>query len=296
MHLKQPEALQKGVKSCGELRTLPPLTALTCAALVALFVPTFYKLFSFGWDNADYSHGPLVLGAFFWLLWKGRDRLKLQAHDGVNPFSFATLLFGLVCYAVGSMHGSMAIEAFAVVPVLLGAAGFLFGVRGRRALFFPVLFLLFLVPPPLVFTDMVTAPLKMLVATAAAACLKMAGFMVARNGAVIMINDYSIVVGDPCSGLRSLVALLAVGALYARTTTGSAVKKTTLFLSIVPISVLANIVRLILLCLITVYLGEAAAEGFLHGFSGFLLFGISIVCLVVLDAAMEWRVSRDRKE
>ncbi|UFS68825.1 exosortase [Geomonas sp. RF6] len=296
MQLKQSEAVQKGLATIGQLREIPLLTGVTYAAIIALFIPTFYKLFSFGWDNADYSHGPLILGAFFWLLWQRRDALKFRGSDEMNIFSFFTLLVGLACYAVGSMHGSMAIEAFSIVPVLLGATGFLFGKEGRKALLFPVIFLLFLVPPPLAFTDMLTAPLKMLVANASATLLKVAGYMVTKNGAVIIVNDYSIVVGDPCSGLRSLVALMAVGALYAQMQAGSALKKGALFLSVIPISIVANIVRLILLCLISVYLGEAAAEGFLHGFSGFLLFAVSVVCLVLTDAAMEWRPAHDRKK
>jgi exosortase len=271
----------------GQLRYMPPLTAVSCFALVALFVPTFYKLFSFGWKNADYSHGPLVLAAFVWLMWRRRESLRFSADDGSNILPLLTLLFGLVCYALGSMHGSMAIEAFAIVPVFLGASGFLFGKTATKAILFPALFLFFLVPPPLVLTDMLTSPLKMFVATASAALLKLAGYAVSRNGAVILINDYTIVVGDPCSGLRSLIALMAVGALYAQLQASSRLKRSVLFLSVIPISILANIVRLIMLCLITCYLGEAAAEGFLHGFSGFLLFVISLVCLVLVDVAIE---------
>jgi exosortase len=141
---------------------------------------------------------------------------------------------------------------------------------------------------------MLTSPLKMLVAAASAWLLKLAGYIVSRNGATILINDYSIVVGDPCSGLRSLISLMAVGAMYAYLQNISSLKKTVLFVSIIPISIIANIVRLIMLSLITLYMGEAAAEGFLHGFSGFLLFVIAMVCLVILDALMERGTKHDR--
>ena len=406
---------------------LPRLSVLTCLALAALYLPTFWKLFSFGWDNADYSHGPLVLGAFLWLLWRGRETLIgaasgsggaetdpvpaqpcaapaecaapvecataavecatasveyaaapagyaahpdssfpypeccLPTQDSSSPYppppltgggrgvgeaangvgngafpptptlprkgggslmregslmgggsllgggsmlaggsflaggsvlgaaSLLLLIFGLACYAIGAGHGSMAIEAFSVVPVLLGAGGYLFGRSFLKELMFPACFLLFLVPPPLVLTDLLTAPLKMLVATASAALLKGAGFLVSRNGATILMSDYSITVGDPCSGMRSLIALMSIGALYAHLLQTSAVKKTVLFCSTIPISVLANVVRLIALCLITFYLGEAAAEGFLHKFSGFVLFAVSLVSLFLLDVALHRR-------
>ena len=283
------------VREMAKLAALPRLTAITCLAVAALFVPTFYKLFSFGWDNADYSHGPLVLGAFFWLLWRKRAALDPAADDdGFSILSLVLLLFGIACYAIGSMHGSMAIEAFSVVPVLIGAAGFLLGTRVMKELLFPACYLLFLVPPPLVLTDMLTSPLKMFVATTSAWLLKAAGYLVTRNGATILMDDYSIIVGDPCSGMRSLIALMSVGALYAYLLQTSNLKKWVLFCSTFPISVMANIVRLMMLCLITFYLGEAAAEGFLHKFSGFVLFAVSLTSLVLLDIVMHRRIRGER--
>ncbi|RNC73205.1 MAG: exosortase/archaeosortase family protein [Desulfuromonadales bacterium] len=273
----------------GFIKGVPPLTAVTYLALGGLFVPTFHKLSTYGWKSADYSHGPLVLMAFFWLMWKKRDVLQVAADDDFRVVPLILLLFGLACYGAGSIHGSMMVESFSIIPIFLGTTGFLLGAKAARSVLFPSLFLSFLVPPPVVFTDMLTSPLKMLVATASSRLLEMAGYLVSRNGATILINDYSIVVGDPCSGLRSLISLMAVGALYAYLQDSSNLKKTVLFLSIIPISIIANIVRLIMLALITLYMGEAAAEGFLHGFSGFLLFVIAMVCLVVLDALMERR-------
>jgi exosortase len=335
------------VRGAAKLTGLPPLTRLSCLAVTALFVPTFYKLFSFGWNNADYSHGPLVLAAFCWLLWQKRNALLAHPHPclpleregaqtsplpegegqggGTQPeaalkqnqrqippvppsqrggrvgsgradkgalfdaATFALLLFGAACYGIGSVHGSMAIEAFSMVPVLLGTAGFLLGKRILKALLFPVLFLLFLVPPPLVVTDLMTAPLKMLVATASASLLKTIGYLVTRSGATILMSDYSITVGDPCSGMRSLIALMSVGALYAHLLQSTRVKKGVLFLSTIPISVFANVVRLMVLCLITYHFGEAAAEGFLHKFSGFVLFVVSLVSLFLFDLALHRR-------
>jgi exosortase len=274
--------------------TPAPLAAVTWLAVAALFLPTFFRLFSYGWESADYSHGPLVLAAFFWLLWRKREAVFGAADQGTNLWSLLLLLFGFACYATGSIHGSMMIESFAMIPVLLGSTRFLLGRQAFRALFFPICFLAFLVPPPVVFTDMLTSPLKMLVATASASLLKLAGYLVSRNGATILMSDYSIIVGDPCSGMRSLISLMSVGALYAYLQPTSKLKKLALFFATIPISIMANIVRLMLLCLITYHLGEAAAEGFLHKFSGFLLFVVALASLVVLDIMMNRRVAHER--
>lgn len=279
----------------GDLRTggsslsrLPsPFSLLTYSALVALFVPTFYKLVTYGWDNADYSHGPLILVAFLWLLWRNRDFLQGEADESVHLGSLGLLLFGLFCYTVGSIFSSMVTESFALIPVFIGVTGFLFGKRGVQRVLFPALFLIFLVPPPSFIIDMVTAPLQLLVATASGFLLKTAGYLVSRNGVILHVGDYNIIVGEVCSGLRSLISLMAVGAIYAYLQNISNLKRAVLFLSIIPISIIANIFRLIILSLITHYFGEAAGQGFFHNFSGFILFLVTIVCLVIVDAMLD---------
>lgn len=106
------------------------------------------------------------------------------------------------------------------------------------------------------------------------------------------MGDYSIVVGDACSGLRSLTSLMAVGAIYAYLQKISNLKRFVLFLSIIPIAIAANIIRFLLLALITYYFGEATGQGFFHNFSGILLFAIALISLVILDAMIDRRSSK----
>ena len=268
-------------------RLTSPLTLLTYLAFMALFVPTFYKLFSYGWKNADYSHGPLILMAFFWLLWRNRDFLRGQADGSLHPWSLTLLLFGLFCYSFGSIFSSMVTESFAMIPLFIGMTGFLFGKQAIKQVLFPTGFLLFLVPPPGFVIDLITAPLQLLVTTVSAFLLKTAGYLISRDGVILHIGDYTIIVGEVCSGLRSLISLMAVGAIYAYLQNISNLKRSILFLSIIPISVIANIFRLIILSLITHYFGEAAGQGFFHNFSGLILFIVAIVCLVIVDALLD---------
>jgi len=250
-------------------------------------VPTFYRLFTYGWKQSDYTHGPLILLVFLWLVWRSRDFFSLPGDDRLQPGFLALFLFGLVLYAFGVTNRVMMFEAGSLVPVLLGASGFLHGRAAARMMFFPAAYLIFLVPPPLFFIDFVTSPLKRFVAAASEPLLAMLGYPVSRNGVLLFIGDYSIVIGDACSGLRSLVSLLAVGALYAWPKHLSAVKKSVLFLSIIPIAVAANIVRLVLLALITYYLGDSAGQKFFHEYSGFFLFLFSLMSLVVVDVLLD---------
>lgn len=127
----------------------------------------------------------------------------------------------------------------------------------------------------------------MMVASTSELLLRFAGYTISRNGAILFMGDYSIVVGDACSGIRSLISLMAVGTVYAYFQKISNIKKSVLFLSIIPISIIANIIRLVVLALITYYFGEAAGQGFFHNFSGILLFVIAMISLVILDTLLD---------
>lgn len=268
------------------------LKYVTYLALAALFAPTFYKLFSYGWKQADYSHGPLILIAFFWLLWRNREFLLTPADNKAHPLFLSLLVAGLLFYVFGAVQKTILFESFSLIPIFIGTTGFLLGRRSAKAVLFPASFLIFLVPPPLFLIDMITSPLKQLVSVASTTALQTAGYIVSRNGVTVSIGDYSIIVGDACSGLRSLISLMAVGAIYAYMQKISGLKKTVLFLSIIPISIAANIIRLIALALITYYFGESAGQGFFHNFSGFLLFIVALASLVILDVLMDRGVGR----
>ena len=252
----------------------------------AIYIPTFYRLFSYGWKFADYSQGPLVLLAFLWLLWRQRRVLRMPADGGAHPFFLLFLALGLFAYVFGARERAITIESASMVPVLIGAVGFMSGGEAARGILFPALFLLFLVPPPLFMIDMLTSPLKNMVTAASAVFLRDIGYAADRDGVLLNIGDYTLVVGDACSGMRSLVSLMSVGALYSYVQKMPGSKRVLLFLSVLPISVAANTARLVALALITYYFGESAGQGFFHEFSGFFLFVVAVSCMFALEAAM----------
>lgn len=273
--------------SYDTLNNVNYMKVITYFFLVIIYVPTFYKLFSYGWKQADYSHGPLILLAFLWLIWKKREFFVVTSDNKAHPVALSLLLFGLLLYAFGSIQRTIVLEAFSLIPVFIGTTGFLLGRDALRHIIFPAFFLVFLVPPPLFLIDMLTSPLKMMVASTSELLLRFAGYTISRNGAILFMGDYSIVVGDACSGIRSLISLMAVGTVYAYFQKISNIKKSVLFLSIIPISIIANIIRLVVLALITYYFGEAAGQGFFHNFSGILLFVIAMISLVILDTLLD---------
>src|SRR4030042_2142863 len=165
------------------------LKAGTYSLLVALYIPTFYKLFSFGWKQTDYSHGPLILLVFLYLIYRKRNVFTTTPDSRVHLFSFSLLFFGSIMYALGAIHRVVMIESFSLIPVFIGTTGFLMGTEAFRQVLFPAAFLIFLVPPPLFFIDMLTSPLKMFVAGVSEFLLKFAGYTLNRNGVILFIGD-----------------------------------------------------------------------------------------------------------
>ena len=254
-------------------------------SVAAIYVPTFRKLFSYGWRLADYSQGPLVLAAFLWLLWRQKEVFYDPVDDDAHPFFLALMACGLLIYLFGQAERALVIESLSMVPVFIGTAGLLFGGAARRVLF-PALYLVFLVPPPAFMADMITSPLKKFSTAASVFILRSAGYAASRTGVLLRVGDYMIVVGRACSGMRSLVALMAAGALYAYLRKAPAPKKIFLFASVLPISIGANVARLVAMALLTYHFGEAAGRGLPHEFLGLVVFAAALACLFGLEEAV----------
>jgi exosortase B len=250
-------------------------------------VPVFDNLAARYWRTDDGGHGPIVLAVIGWLVWRDRAVLAAPAQYPVRLAGFAVLLAGLLVYVLGRSQQIALLEISALVPIL---AGVLLAMRGRealRALWFPLLFVAFMVPLPGVFIDSLTGPLKQQVSEIAEHLLYAAGYPVARSGVLIMIGAYQLLVADACAGLHSMFSLSALGALYMYLTARpSVMHKAIMLASILPIAFLANVVRVLLLLLITYHFGDAAGQGFLHGATGMVLLLIALSGLIALDAAL----------
>jgi exosortase B len=174
-----------------------------------------------------------------------------------------------------------------MVPVLLGAILIFFGAAVARHLWFGFFFMCFMVPLPGSLVDAATQPLKMAVSYSAENVLFFLGYPIARSGVVLLIGQYQLLVADACSGLNSLFTLEALGLLYLNVMRHeSAFRNVLLALLIVPISFVSNVTRVIVLALITYHMGDEAGQGFLHGFSGMVLFICGLLLIISLDTLL----------
>ena len=257
------------------------------AGLCALYIPTYVSLGSGVWKSEEQGHGPLILAVVVWLFWQLRDVLVEGTPAPRNGLGWTTLVFGLLLYVLGRSQDILLFEVGSHIPVLSGLLLLTRGVSALRALWFPLFFIVFMIPLPSVFVDALTGPLKRHVSEIAEHLLYAVGYPIARSGVTLTIGPYQLLVADACSGLHSLYSLSALGLLYLHLMKHvSVVRNAILAACILPIAFGANIVRVIFLVLVTFHLGDEAGQGFLHGFAGMVLFVAALALLFLIDSAL----------
>jgi exosortase B len=265
------------------------------AGVLVVGTPTFYSLANGIWQQDEYAHGPIILAAIAWLIWDRREVLLAAAEHAAPKTGYALLIFGLLVYVAGRSQEIGILEIGALIPILAGVLLAMRGWGALRALAFALLFVIYLIPLPGFFVDAITGPLKQHVSTIAEQILYSAGYPIARNGVVLNIGQYQLLVADACSGINSMFSLSAIGLLYLYLMRYKSWGHNALIVaSLIPIAFCANIVRVIVLVLITYYYGDEAGQGFIHGFSGMILFVIALVVLLALDAILRQIFKSDR--
>lgn len=272
---------------------------IVAAGLAAMYIPSFIDLFHGVWGTERNAHGPIVLAVACCYLFV---RIRQLREDGLIERRPAPLLgslfvlLGLLCFVLGRSQTVLFLEAGSLIPVLVGIVLLQFGARTCRRLWFAFFFMLFMVPLPASVVDLLTLPLKIGVSYASELILRELGYPVARSGVIIYIGPYQLLVADACAGLNSLFTLEALGLLYMNLVRHqSLLRNFLLAVLIVPISFTANTVRVMVLALITFYLGDAAGQGFLHGFAGMLLFLVALGLIIGLDGLLRWIAVRHAK-
>lgn len=271
------------------------ITLLLLLSVVYAYV--FVQLFKSDWSQPESGHGPLVLVLSLWLLYRQWDEKNVAPGLDVPRTAgiFAIYLLAAVLYIVGIVGEISQFSYGSIVPFLI-ASILLFQSRSARiSLALPVLFICFSIPLPDFIVVPITLPMKQLVAAAAEQFLWATGYPVARSGVILYLGPYQLQVADACAGLRTLFTLEALGLLYLiLVESASLARNVTLALLVFPIAMLANMIRVVLLCLITYYLGDAAGQGYLHGFAGIVLFVGALVLMLASDAALRALGERHR--
>jgi len=257
------------------------------AGLVAMYAPTLWDWAHGVWAAETQGHELLILLVSSYLLFRMRRSLVDLATRPSVRLGGAAVGLALALYVVGRVEQSLRMELLSLLVMLAGVLLCLLGRSALRAAWFPLAFMLFALPLPYELVLAVTGPLKQAVSVVAAQLLVWFGFPVGRSGVVITIGQYQLLVVEACAGLQTMFTLEAMGLLYANLKNHpSALRTALLAVLVVPVAFMANVVRVMVLALVTFYFGDAAGQGFLHGFSGILLFLVALVLITSVDGLL----------
>ncbi|WP_372808989.1 exosortase/archaeosortase family protein [Pontiella sp.] len=229
---------------------------------------------SFG---ADYSHGYLIPFVSLAVIWYKREEF-FAAKKQVCQFGLVVIVMALMMHWMGAKMQQTRISLMSLILLIWGIPYYFFGWKVAKLLIFPCAYLIFCVP--LNFLDALSGPLQRLATTMAHSMLVDMGIDCERVGTQLMSPYFQLNVEAPCSGLRSLLAMTALTAVYAYFTQRTFVKKWVLFLFSIPIAVAGNIGRIISIALVSITAGQQFGTGLHHDWSGYVLFTVSISLMV----------------
>ena len=258
------------------------------AGLLVLYVPSLVDLFRGIWSSDEQMHGPIVLGIACWLIYRNWPAM-MAASEGepASAWGWPIAVFALVLYALGRSQDILLFEIGSVIWLLVGVGLITRGARAVKTQWFALFFMLFMVPLPSQVVDLVTMPMKMAVSYVAESVLYAVGYPIGRTGVILQIGQYMLLVADACAGLHTLLTLEALGLLYLNLVRrDSLFRNVGLAILIVPISFTANVIRVMALSLITYHFGDAAGQGFLHGFAGMVLFLSALLLIIGFDTVL----------
>jgi exosortase len=275
-------------------RSIMPLAArlaVPVALLVFIYHRTAATLWSTWMTNDNYSHGPLVPLAALALAWMRRDRLAavVQREDGRG-----LVVVGLACalQVLGIRSDVFAFQGYSLLLMIAGLVWTACGLAWLRVLAFPIGYLVFMLTFPPIVMNTLSFALKEVTVRLSMRVGEALGATVQRSGMTLYLTGGEMRMENPCSGLRSLLALLATGAVFADLQPGSWWRRAVLFVSAVPIAMAGNSLRITLLILVGHYVGVKEATGRFHDWSGYLIYVVALGGLLAVRALLTPRKVR----
>lgn len=262
---------------------------LPWALLIALFAPVFYLLQHERWEMVDYGHAPFILPISLFIAWTKRKYLVEIAQRSQDKFyipGFLLLAFSAFLFTFGWRWDYLLIQVISLIPLLIGMLSFFYGPAIIRPLAFPIAYIFLLVPPPIGILDSITVPMRQFASMAAEIVLRTFHYPVTRQGLLLHLGGHEIFLGAPCSGFRSLITMFSLGLVYVYFNKGDFRKNFVLILAIVPLAIFGNVVRVLIISLLTFYFGSEVGQGFLHETSGVVVFLIMLSGLMIIERCM----------
>ncbi|MEQ1727818.1 MAG: exosortase A [Vicinamibacterales bacterium] len=245
--------------------------AALMVSFTVLYWPVLRKLTSDWASDANYSHGFLVVPIALYFAWERRARFR-AAVPRPSALGLIVVIGSVATMIAGTLGAELFLTRISIVGVAAGTVWFLFGREHLRILAFPLAFLVLMIPLPSIIFNQVAFPLQLLASTFGESALHALSIPAVRDGNIIVLDRVTLEVAEACSGIRSLVSLLTLSIVYSYFTDSRPWVRITAAVMTLPIAIITNGVRVAGTGIAAHYYGAAAATGFLHEASGWLMF------------------------
>jgi exosortase len=265
------------------------ISYLPWALLAVLYAPVFHQLYSSRWKLIDYTHAYFILPVALWLVWRKRTVLA-AAYNGAKSKAGRTgliwLILGILLFIFSWRNDYLMLLTLSFIVTTAGVTRYLYGKDVVRALRFPFLYLLLMVPPPLGILDAITLPMRYMTSIMVEVALRSFFLPITRSGLLLYAGGSEIYMGQPCSGFRSLIAMVSLGTVYAYLSKVDFKKKVILVISIVPLALFCNFLRVSAMCAATYYFGSKTGET-VHDIGGYVVFGLLLLGMLGVENILE---------
>ena len=256
--------------------------------LAALIIPTLIVLARENWTTEAGIQGPIILATGLWLFFSQKEVIREHRRPGSMLVALPIGLLASFAYIAGQAFGFLVVQVAATILICEVIFYLFFGAEVCRRLWFALLYVYFVAPLPGWFQDRLTGSLKEWVSASVTQILSGFGMPVVREGVVMYVAQYQLLVEDACSGLNSLTSLFAIGLFYVYILHQATVRYALLLAALIlPIAIFANMVRVIILVLLTYFFGDEAAQGYLHNTAGMLTFITALLTIMVIDSVLQ---------
>ena len=256
--------------------------ALLALGFAALYWQVLAKLVSDWYHDDNYSHGFLIVPLALYFVWERREKLR-KIPAAPSALGFVVVLGSVAVLIAGILGSELFLTRISILGTLVGVTLFLWGWGYLRALAFPLAFLLLMIPIPAIIFNQIAFPLQLLASQFGESAMGMANVPVLREGNVLILANTTLEVAEACSGIRSLVSLLTLAIVLGYFSDPRGWVRTLVAVSSVPVAIVTNGFRVAGTGIAAHQFGAAAAEGFFHEFSGWLVFVSAFLLMLALQ-------------
>ena len=271
------------------------LIVLLFAVFMLAYFPVWKNLV-LHWSSSDeYSHGFFIVPISLFIVWKKKNTLA-EITKQPSKWGFVLIILSILLYLFAHFAEIQTVASFSMVLLLPGVVIYLYGYLMLKEILFPICFLLLMIPVPAQIYSALTIPLQLFVSKVSIGIARLLNIPVYLEGNVIHMSDRILKVVQACSGLRSMISLLALSAIFGYFTLRSNLLRSILFVSGIPAAIIVNIFRIVLIVLAFYCCNYDLTQGTIHSLFGMFIFFLALIIIACLKGVLSiWDKSTIKK-